>query len=322
MVKRTAKDAEAEVPQEENKRPRRAASQSKAAPEPVPEKPAKKAEKAAAKEEKEAKVVKVGGKELKVTKMTAAEVKAAGAKAAGGEGGGGGRVVKFGDAELELPAAWVPALGGELDKPYFKTLQSFLEAEVKGNTAIFPPIPQAFSALQYCPLDNVKVVIIGQDPYHGPRQAHGLSFSVLPPTPPPPSLKNMFKELEQDPNVAFSMPKHGNLEGWAKQGVLLLNAVLTVQQAKPNSHKGKGWEKFTDAVVQAVNKEASGVVWILWGADAKKRGDKLDRSKHKILDGPHPSPLSAHKGFFGCKHFSLCNEYLKANGKEPIDWQI
>lgn len=213
--------------------------------------------------------------------------------------------------------SWATALQSEFEKPYYKELMKFLESEHAGKEAIFPPPDQVY-AWGACPLNKVRVVIVGQDPYHGPGQAHGLCFSVPKGVTTPPSLVNIYKELVTD-IPGFKRPDHGCLTSWAEQGVLLLNAVLTVRKATPNSHKDKGWEKFTDAVIEIVNKQCSGVVFIHWGQYAQKKGAKVDKKKHLVLNGAHPSPLSASK-FYGCKHFSQTNAYLTSKGKAPINW--
>ncbi|KAI1900996.1 hypothetical protein AGOR_G00055590 [Albula goreensis] len=214
--------------------------------------------------------------------------------------------------------SWRKGLNAEFGKPYFKRLMEFVSTERKHHT-IYPPAHQVFTWTQMCAIKDVKVVILGQDPYHGPGQAHGLCFSVQRPVPPPPSLVNMYKELASDIE-GFQHPGHGDLTGWAKQGVLLLNAVLTVRAHQANSHKDKGWEAFTDAVVQWLNANLNGLVFMLWGSYAQKKGIAIDRKRHHVLQTVHPSPLSAHRGFFGCKHFSKTNELLKKSGKKPIDW--
>lgn len=214
---------------------------------------------------------------------------------------------------------WKRGLSAEFGKPYFKQLMAFVSEERTRHT-IYPPAEEVFTWTQMCDIDDVKVVILGQDPYHGPNQAHGLCFSVKRPVPPPPSLENMYKELASDID-GFSHPGHGDLTGWAKQGVLLLNAVLTVRAHQANSHKDKGWETFTDAVVQWLSKNLSGVVFMLWGSYAQKKGAAINGKQHHVLKAVHPSPLSAHRGFFGCKHFSKANELLVKSGKSPIDWK-
>uniref|UniRef100_A0A8C6WZ59 Uracil-DNA glycosylase n=1 Tax=Neogobius melanostomus TaxID=47308 RepID=A0A8C6WZ59_9GOBI len=207
----------------------------------------------------------------------------------------------------------------QFGKPYFKQLMAFVSEERKRHT-VYPPAEDVYTWTQMCDIKDVKVVILGQDPYHGPNQAHGLCFSVKRPVSPPPSLENMYKELTSDID-GFPHPGHGDLTGWSKQGVLLLNAVLTVRAHQANSHKDKGWETFTDAVVQWLSKNLSGIVFMLWGAYAQKKGAAINRRRHHVLRAVHPSPLSAHRGFFGCKHFSKANEFLVASGKSPIDWK-
>ncbi|XP_023689149.2 uracil-DNA glycosylase isoform X1 [Paramormyrops kingsleyae] len=232
-------------------------------------------------------------------------------------------------AEIEAPylrhapdgigESWRKGLSAEFGKPYFTQLMSFVSEERKQHT-VYPPSHQVFTWTQMCLIQDVKVVILGQDPYHGPGQAHGLCFSVQKPVPPPPSLVNMFKELAADIE-GFRHPGHGDLTGWARQGVLLLNAVLTVRAHQANSHKDKGWEKFTDSVVQWLSSNLDGLVFMLWGSYAQKKGAAIDRKRHHILETVHPSPLSAHRGFFGCRHFSKTNELLRKTGKKPIDWK-
>nr|XP_061804201.1 uracil-DNA glycosylase-like isoform X2 [Nerophis lumbriciformis] len=214
--------------------------------------------------------------------------------------------------------SWRKALAAEFGKLYFKQLMQFVNQERKCHT-VYPPADHVFTWTQMCEVNDVKVVILGQDPYHGPNQAHGLCFSVKRPVPPPPSLENIYKELVNDIE-GFQHPKHGDLSGWAKQGVLLLNAVLTVRAHQANSHKDKGWETFTDAVVQWLSNNTEGLVFILWGAYAQKKGATINKKRHHILQAVHPSPLSVHRGFFGCKHFSKANELLKKSGKSPVDW--
>ncbi|XP_010894672.1 uracil-DNA glycosylase isoform X2 [Esox lucius] len=215
--------------------------------------------------------------------------------------------------------SWRKSLATEFGKPYFKNLMSFVDGERKQHT-VYPPPEHVFTWTQMCEIQDVKVVVLGQDPYHGPNQAHGLCFSVQHPVPPPPSLVNMYKELASDIE-GFMHPGHGDLTGWAKQGVLLLNAVLTVRAHQPNSHKDKGWETFTDAVVHWLSTNLEGLVFMLWGAYAQKKGAAIDRKRHHVLHTVHPSPLSAHRGYFGSKHFSKTNDILKTSGKEPIDWK-
>uniref|UniRef100_H3AX22 Uracil-DNA glycosylase n=1 Tax=Latimeria chalumnae TaxID=7897 RepID=H3AX22_LATCH len=214
---------------------------------------------------------------------------------------------------------WKKELMGEFSKSYFTKLVGFLAME-RRHCTIYPPPHQVFNWTCLCDIRDVKVVILGQDPYHGPKQAHGLCFSVQKPVPAPPSLENMYRELASDIE-GFEHPGHGDLTGWAKQGVLLLNAVLTVRAHQPNSHKDRGWEEFTDAVVAWLNKNLDGLVFMLWGAYAQKKGSCIDRKRHHVLQTAHPSPLSVHRGFFGSKHFSKTNELLVKAGKKPIDWK-
>jgi uracil-DNA glycosylase len=201
-----------------------------------------------------------------------------------------------------------------------KQLKAFLLSEKQQGKVIYPPSKNIFNAFNSTPLDQVKVVILGQDPYHGPNQAHGLCFSVQPGVPAPPSLQNMFKELNRD--LGIPIPPHGCLQSWAEQGVLLLNATLTVEQGRAGSHQGKGWETFTDKAIQLVNEQCQGVVFLLWGSYAQKKSAFIDSRKHLILKAPHPSPLSAHRGFIGCGHFSKANQYLQQLKKPPIDWRL
>ena len=220
----------------------------------------------------------------------------------------------------KLEESWRTALQEEFEAPYFYDLKRFLENEKRIGEIIFPKGVNIFAAFDKTPLENVKVVILGQDPYHGSGQAHGLSFSVPEDQPLPPSLKNIFKELKSDLNI--ELPSKGNLEKWAKQGVLLLNAILTVRANQPGSHQNKGWENFTDSVIRKISAERSGIIFLLWGKYAQAKEPLIDSTKHFILMSPHPSPLSAYSGFFGCRHFSKTNEILIREGKEPIDWSI
>jgi len=219
--------------------------------------------------------------------------------------------------EVKIEKSWKEVLQTEFDKPYFENLVGFVKQEYASHT-IFPPAGQIFNAFNTCPFNNVKVVILGQDPYHGPRQAHGLCFSVNDGIQFPPSLQNIFKEINSD--LGIPMPKSGNLTRWAEQGVLLLNATLTVRASQAGSHQGRGWEEFTDAVIKIISEKAENVVFILWGSYAIKKKALIDASKHCILTAPHPSPLSSYRGFFGCKHFSQTNTYLTSKGKTPIEW--
>jgi uracil-DNA glycosylase len=221
---------------------------------------------------------------------------------------------------IRLEESWLRRLQDEFDKPYMTQLREFLVEQNSKGKVIFPRGNEYFNALDTTPFDKVKVVILGQDPYHGPGQAHGLCFSVQQGVRSPPSLVNIYKEIESDLGLEAGHFKHGNLTGWAEQGVLLLNAVLTVEQFKAASHQGKGWEHFTDRCIQVLSDEREHVVFMLWGSYAQKKGAVIDTNRHLVLKAPHPSPLSAHRGFLGCHHFSKCNEYLVAHGIEPVDW--
>jgi len=222
--------------------------------------------------------------------------------------------------DVRLEESWKNQLLEEFGKPYMKSLRSFLKAEKNKGAVIYPKGSELFSAMEATRFEKVKVVILGQDPYHGPGQAHGLSFSVKPGVPPPPSLKNIFKELATD--IGMPIPKTGYLKPWADQGVLLLNATLSVEDGKAGSHQGKGWEAFTDEIISKLNEKRENLVFLLWGSYAQKKGLGIDSKKHLVLKAPHPSPLSAHRGFFGCRHFSKANEYLIAHGNKPIDWTL
>jgi len=217
-----------------------------------------------------------------------------------------------------LSESWLAVLGDQLDLPYLKQLRQFLAAEKQAGKVIYPSSENIFSALNHTDFENVKVVILGQDPYHGPNQAHGFCFSVQQGVAIPPSLRNIYQELHTD--IGMETPQTGNLTSWADQGVLLLNAVLTVEQAKAGAHQGKGWELFTDQVIHVLNAQRSHVVFLLWGSYAQKKGKLIDRQKHFVLESPHPSPLSSYRGFFGSCPFSKTNAYLEENGQEPIDW--
>lgn len=223
-------------------------------------------------------------------------------------------------SHLKPGRGWKEQLEGEFLQPYMQALAEFLAAEESAGKVLFPASTHCFNALNSTPLDRVRVVILGQDPYHGPGQAHGLCFSVRPHVPPPPSLVNMFKEIQSDLGIA--PPDHGCLQPWAEQGILLLNSVLTVVQGQAGAHQGKGWETFTDRVIETVNREREGVVFLLWGSYAKKKGRHIDRNRHFVLEGPHPSPLSAYRGFFGCRHFSRANEWLREQGQGPVNWEL
>lgn len=218
-----------------------------------------------------------------------------------------------------IPAGWQPTLAGETEQPYYHKLQQFLDQERSEHT-IFPPEPEVFTALDLTHYERANVLLLGQDPYHDDGQAHGLCFSVRPGVPPPPSLANMFKELKSD--VGLRIPNNGYLAHWAEQGMLMLNAVLTVRAHQPNSHKNKGWENFTDAVIRAMNAKPSQVVFVLWGGYARKKAALIDSSRHVIIESAHPSPLSARNGFFGSRPFSRINAALRAAGQPEIDWQI
>ncbi|MDP2385001.1 MAG: uracil-DNA glycosylase [Bacteroidota bacterium] len=218
---------------------------------------------------------------------------------------------------IQIDESWLSVLKEEFEKPYFKQLKSFLVQE-KQAARIFPPGNQIFAAFNYTPFNDLKVVIIGQDPYHGLGQANGLCFSVADGVRKPPSLVNIFKEIQDD--LGISVPESGNLENWAKQGVLLLNATLTVREAQAGSHQNKGWEQFTDTVIKTISDKKEGVIFLLWGNFAKAKEALIDTTKHIVLSAPHPSPL-ARGGFFGCKHFSKTNEFLEKQGKTPIDWK-
>lgn len=219
--------------------------------------------------------------------------------------------------KVAIENSWKKVLGEEFQKAYFKDLAEKVKSAYL-SSSVFPPPKFVFNAFNLCPFEKVKVVIIGQDPYHGRGQAHGLSFSVPDGTAVPPSLKNIYKEIKSD--LGKDLPASGNLERWAKQGVLLLNATLTVFESNAGSHQGWGWETFTDAVIKKVSEEKTGVVFMLWGRYAQNKSGLIDETKHLILKAPHPSPLSAHNGWFGSKHFSQANEYLRSKGQEPIDW--
>lgn len=221
---------------------------------------------------------------------------------------------------LEHAKSWQPYLSDEFTAPYMQSLLAFLAQQQQQQKIIYPKVDHWFQALELTPLEQVKVVIIGQDPYHQPGQSHGVCFSVMPGVKVPPSLVNIYKELASD--LAIPRAEHGYLKSWAKQGVLLLNAVLTVEAAKAGSHQGKGWEQFTDKIIEVVNQECNNVVFMLWGSYAQKKGAAIDQARHLVLKAPHPSPLSAYRGFFGCRHFSQANSYLVQHNKQPINWQL
>lgn len=218
---------------------------------------------------------------------------------------------------VKIHPSWKNLLQEEFEKDYFKALVEFVKEEYQ-NYDIYPPGPEIFRAFELCPFDEVKVVIIGQDPYHGQGQANGLCFSVRDNVRIPPSLQNIYKEIHSD--LGKPIPEDGDLDRWARQGVLLLNATLTVRAKTPGSHQDKGWEEFTDAVIKLVSQKKESIVFLLWGSYAQRKGQIIDEAKHKVLKSPHPSPFSAHRGFFGNKHFSQTNTYLKSKKKEPIDW--
>ena len=222
--------------------------------------------------------------------------------------------------DIKLEPGWRERLRGEFEQPYMSELKRFLLAERERGRRIFPKGSEWFRALDLTPLEQVRVVILGQDPYHGAGQAHGLCFSVQPGVPPPPSLVNIFKELESD--LGIRPARHGLLDHWARQGVLLLNSVLTVEMGRAASHRDRGWERFTDAIVAEVNAKEEPVVFLLWGSYAQKKAAFVDQSRHLVLKAPHPSPLSAHSGFFGCRHFSKANAFLQNRGLPPIDWAL
>ncbi len=224
------------------------------------------------------------------------------------------------DERLKLEPSWKARVGDHFDRPVMVALREFLRAEKHAGKRIFPPGPEIFAALDATPFDKVQVVILGQDPYHGPGQAHGLCFSVRPGVAVPPSLQNIFAEIESD--LGIPRPDHGCLTSWAQRGVLLLNSVLTVQAGMAGSHQGNGWEGFTDRVIDELNRGRQGLVFLLWGSYAQAKGRLIDRGRHLVLKAPHPSPLSAHRGFMGCRHFSKTNQYLESNDLTPMDWSL
>ncbi|NUO77152.1 MAG: uracil-DNA glycosylase [Lysobacter sp.] len=221
---------------------------------------------------------------------------------------------------VKLEPSWKARVGDWFAREDMRALSAFLRERKAAGARIYPPGPQIFAAFDATPFDRVKVVVLGQDPYHGPGQAHGLCFSVQPGVPVPPSLQNIYKEIHRD--LGLPHPDHGYLMAWAHQGVLLLNAVLTVEDGRAGSHQGKGWEGFTDHVVDTLNREREGLVFLLWGSYAQAKGKVIDPRRHRVLKAPHPSPLSAHRGFIGCGHFSAANEYLSRHGQAPIDWSL
>ncbi|HEX7814854.1 uracil-DNA glycosylase [Dyella sp.] len=222
---------------------------------------------------------------------------------------------------VRLEPSWKARIGDYLERPEMQALSAFLRKEKQAGKVIYPPGPEIFAAFDHTPFDAVRVVILGQDPYHGPNQAHGLCFSVRPGVQVPPSLVNIFKEIQRD--LGLASPDHGCLTPWADRGVLLLNAVLTVERGRAASHQGKGWEGFTDAAIDALNRgEREGIVFMLWGSYAQRKGQLIDTRRHHVLKSVHPSPLSAHRGFLGCGHFSAANAYLEQHGHKPIDWSL
>jgi uracil-DNA glycosylase len=223
-------------------------------------------------------------------------------------------------ARIRLEPSWKARIGDYLERPDMRALSIFLRAEKQAGKLIYPPGPEIFAAFDHTPFDAVRVVLLGQDPYHGPGQAHGLCFSVRPGVRVPPSLDNIFKEIQRD--LGIPRPGHGCLTAWAGRGVLLLNSVLTVEEGRPGSHQGKGWEGFTDAAIDALNREREGLVFLLWGSYAQRKGQLIDTQRHCVLKSVHPSPLSAHRGFLGCGHFSAANRYLESRGRPPIDWSL
>lgn len=224
-------------------------------------------------------------------------------------------------ARVQVDPEWKQALAAEFVAPYMTELRAFLEAEKRAGKVVYPPGPEIFNALNSTPLSRVKAVILGQDPYHGPGQAHGLCFSVRRGVAPPPSLQNIFRELEQD--LGIPRPRHGELTHWAQQGVLLLNSVLTVEAGQPGSHQGRGWEHFTDAAIRVLNEQCEHLVFLLWGSYAQRKGRIIDAQRHLVLKAVHPSPLSANRGgWFGHRHFSQANRYLQEHGRSPIDWSL
>ena len=225
-----------------------------------------------------------------------------------------------GGPSLTLASSWFKVLSEEFQQPYMQSLQAFLESELDDNKIILPPPELWFNAFNSTPFDKVKVVILGQDPYHGSDQAHGLCFSVRPEMPIPPSLRNIFKELHRE--LGAPKASHGCLQRWADQGVLMLNATLTVEKGQAGSHQGKGWEQFTDRVIQRLSEQKKGVVFLLWGSYAQKKGRLIDEKKHCVLKASHPSPLSAHRGFLGCDHFTQANDYLRRQGNTAVDWSL
>ncbi len=226
----------------------------------------------------------------------------------------------MGPGEIKLEESWKSRLSAEFSQNYMLELKNFLNSEIKKKKLIYPKGSEFFAAFDLVPFEEVKVVILGQDPYHGPDQAHGLCFSVKPGVQVPPSLQNIYKEMKTD--LGITQPKHGYLKSWAEQGVLLLNATLSVEAGQAGSHQNRGWESFTDKAIEHLNRERDHLVFLLWGSYAQKKGQFIDRERHLVLAAPHPSPLSAHRGFLGCKHFSQANKYLQKQGIQPVDWQL
>jgi len=226
------------------------------------------------------------------------------------------------ESQIQIEPSWKNHLIEEFQQPYMMDLKDFLRQEISRRKTIYPKGSEYFNAFNSTPLEKVRVVILGQDPYHGPDQAHGLCFSVPHGVDTPPSLINIFKEIQADLGLTPADFRHGNLKAWADQGVLLLNSVLTVEAGRAASHQGKGWETFTDRAISVLNEKRENVVFMLWGAYAQKKGSVIDGLRHLVLKAPHPSPLSAHRGFLGCRHFSKANDYLVRNGKPPIDWRL
>lgn len=224
------------------------------------------------------------------------------------------------DHPVKLEASWKARIGDYLQRPEMQELSNFLRAQKHAGKHIYPPGPEIFAAFAHTPFDAVRVVILGQDPYHGAGQAHGLCFSVRPGVRVPPSLDNIFKEVQRDLGIA--RPGHGCLTAWAERGVLLLNSVLTVEEGQAGAHAKRGWEGFTDAAIDALNREREGLVFLLWGSYAQRKGQLIDTRRHGVLNSVHPSPLSAHRGFIGCGHFSATNDYLQSRGEPPIDWSL
>lgn len=223
-------------------------------------------------------------------------------------------------ADVQLESSWLARLAPEFEQPYMLSLRDFLLREKRAGKRVFPAGGEFFNAFAHTPLDRVRVVILGQDPYHGEGQAHGLCFSVKPGVKVPPSLQNIYKEINAE--LGLPIPDHGHLSAWADRGVLLLNSVLSVESGRAASHQGKGWETFTDRVIDVINREREGVVFMLWGSYAQRKGAMIDRDRHCVLTAPHPSPLSAHRGFFGCGHFKAANAYLEKRGLGTIDWSL